>query len=246
MSELWVLRHGHKLSYFPEKWKKTSRYQENPFDEPLTKYGHELAKKCAKELLKKSKDLKDGKIRHIYCSPFTRCVETAMAIIKESKHPLKLVIVYDLGESVLGRDTVYFQGDTIKFAKPDSIPYPGTKKQWKTTIDKKMTPSGLKKRYGEHIKEFIVPKKMHSVETWHDESKRMFKAIKRIANLKEPKIIVGHAHTLDLAYNYFNQPKTPISSYTFGGPESVNTLMGFRKEEKSFKMIYKPNNNFRS
>lgn len=249
MKELWVLRHSHKLSYFPEKWEKHPRYKENPFDEPLTQFGLSLAEKTGIMLAKKSKALKDNKIQYIYCSPFTRCIQTAIQVIKAVKKvhdiELKIIVLYGLGESLLFRPTVSFtdKDDTIKYTKPESVPFRNGAKKYKTTMDSKMSPANLKKRFKGYIVGVIA--KPHGIETWEEESLRMFKVIKGIGNQKDSAIIIGHAHTMDLAYNYFTKPKIPLTSYSFGGPEHVCTMMGVIRDEKEepqkkWKLIYKP------
>jgi broad specificity phosphatase PhoE len=245
MKELWILRHSYKLSYFPKKWEKHSRYKENPFDEPLTSFGLSLAEKTGLVLAKKSKVLKDNKIKYIYCSPFTRCIQTAIQVIKSIKKihgiELKIIILYGLGESLLYRPTVSFQNDTIKYTKPDYAPLLNGKK-YKTKIDSKMSPTNLKKRFKNYIVGVIS--KPHGIETPEEESLRMFKVIKGIGDQQDSAIIIGHAHTVDLAYNYFIKPKTPLSSYSFGGPDHSCTMMGISQNEKElnspWKLFYKP------
>lgn len=241
--EQWVFRHSHKLSYYPEKWKKHARFKENPFDEPLTPFGMQLATRCGKFISEKSKALREGRIKFIYCSPFTRCMQTAIQIIKVVKktlnHNLKIVVVYDLGESLLGRDTVSIKNGKIKLTKAKYATFYGSRGKWTSTVDKKMEPAGLEKRFGEYIEGCVYSKL--GIENWGDESKRMFKAIKAISNKTESSIIVGHAHTLDLAFNYFANPSEPLTSYTFGGPNNVCTVMGFSCSEKDkWKIIQKP------
>ena len=239
--ELWVMRHSYKLSYEPEKWKKHPRFKENPYDEPLTPFGMKLATKAGQMLIKKSKDLKAGKIKYIYCSPFTRCIQTAIQVIreikKELKQELKIIVVYGLGESIIQRPTIVFNGNKIKFVEPKTAKRLGSRKRRKTTLDKKMNPANLEKRFKGYISGVIA--KYYAIETWEEESERMFKAIKAVGDQKSSSIIVGHAHTIDLAYNYYSG-KTPIPSYEFGGPDHVCTIMGFERTNKKWKMIYKP------
>lgn len=238
MDELWVVRHGHKLSYNPTKWLKSGRFQENPFDDPLSDLGKLTTSKCGGELLKRS----HSKILKIYCSPFTRCMQTAVNIIKSSGwFDMRIVVDYDLAESITARDTVVFEDNKMKLVRPTSVPYSGTKKNWKSTIDKKMMPGHLRKRFGAYIDTYEGTPP--GIETSEQESKRMFKAVKKIAKLPGSKIIVGHAHTLDIAYNYLSG-KPPIPTYQFGGPDHVNTMIGFLRTKSGHKIIYKPNNKF--
>lgn len=239
MKELWILRHSHKLSYVSGKWEKHTRYNENPMDDPLTPCGLSLAEKTGAIIANKSKVLKDGTLPYIYCSPFTRCIQTAIQVIKAIKKILdidiKIIILYGLGESLVYRPTVSFQDDDIKYTRPDTVIF--NKKKYRSTIDSKMSPKNLKKRFGDYIVGVIS--KPHGIETWEEESLRMFKVIKGIGDQKESAIIVGHAHTLDIAYNYFTKPITPVISYTYGDRENTCTMMGVTKENISEKKAYK-------
>lgn len=254
MQELWLVRHSHKLSYLPDQWKRTARYLENDRDDPLSKYGIKLAARGAKELVKQSHAIKLGHITTIYCSPFERCIQTAVEIVKEAKKSLgctiTITVVYDLGESRIRRPTVYFDGSRMKFATPDEIDTGAISA--KSSVDIKMTPGELRKKHSD-ISGFLINAKRKSslipIESGEEESSRMFKAIKLISEKKESTIIVAHSHTLEIAYNYFNQTTKTSAIPTYGcSTESrVNTIIGFAKgssKSAPFKMIYKPNNKF--
>lgn len=255
--EMWIIRHGHKLSFLPEEWKKTKRYTENASDDPLSEFGFKLASRSAGELIKKSKELRDGNIKVIYCSPFTRCIQTALEIIKvvrvELGHEIKIVCVYDLGESIVVRPTIYFStAGIMKQTIPVDIRSEG-KLPIRSNMDKKMRPKELSKRFKE-ISGFVIKKNIKnvlSVVGFENESLKMFNAIKYVSDKNESAIIIGHAHTLDLAYNYFNRASKDkaVRTYSFGGEKGVNTMIGFLRDiskpgAKGYKMIYKPNNKF--
>jgi broad specificity phosphatase PhoE len=247
MRELWIFRHGDKLSYDTNEWKKHRRYKENPFDPPLTTPGLKLAKASGVELIKKSAALRGKKIKYIYCSPMTRCVQTALQIIKVVRekigYEIEIIIVDDLAESMLPRNQIKFQVNKIKFIIPKYYEQDG--KKWTTMIDKKIQSAELKKKYGE-IKKVIVSKKPFRIENPNDESIRMFKAILKISKIKQDSIIIGHSNTLDISYNYFNQKNNKHKNYDFNGRKMVNTMIGFKYDEskKSYQMIYQPNNKF--
>ena len=135
------------------------------------------AEKSGIIIANKSNAIKEGSLLYIYCSPFTRCIQTAIQVIKAIKHlldiDLKIIVLYGLGESILYRPTVSFQADDIKYTKPDSVPFDNIKKKYKSAIDSKMSPKNLKKRFNDYIVGVIS--KPHGIETWEEESLRMFK-----------------------------------------------------------------------
>ena len=235
--EIWIIRHGHRRDYEPG-WKKHPRYKENFRDTPLSKYGFELAEKSGFELVKKSKALKNKEIKYIYCSPYTRCIQTAIEIIKvvkkELKYDIKLIIVYKLGESGWWPkyEDIKINGDKIELDK--------------VLIDKKMKPNYLKKKYKKYISK-IIGSDIKDV-TYDKELETMIKEIIKINNKeKDSYIIMGHLDTIKLAYKYYNQNKKIEKNpkwATGDASKHCNVIMGFLENDKDYKMIYKPNNNF--
>lgn len=250
--EIWVIRHSMRLSWeSPEDWENHPRFKENKYDIPISKNGFELAKKGAIELTKKSKALKNKEIKYIYCSPYTRCIQSALEIIKVVKekfnYDIKLIIVYHLGECAWIPPVITFKGDKIKIQKP---PINDIKKI--TAIDKKLEPESLKKTYKKYIHKTVGS----STETFsfdEQECKKMSKAILNIHKKEKGSyIIVGHLDTVKIAYKYFNQKNNSIPDIKNssqdpikGGPAGVNTIVGFKETDKEYEMIYKPNNKFK-
>lgn len=156
MKELIYIRHGERVSLqddmtIIDQWKASQRYKENPFDEPLTDRGIQEAKQTGINLPKIT-DI--TKYNHIYCSPLTRCIETAINMI-ESIHKitgkrLKIRIEYAFNEIpyILGKTISLFNftGLTIKetFVIPNEIP------MYKP-IDDALKFANLLTKYGEHI-----------------------------------------------------------------------------------------------
>ena len=231
--EIWILRHGHRRDYEPG-WHKHPRWKENFRDTPLSKYGFELAKKGALEFVKKSKAVKEKKIKFIYCSPYTRCIQTAIEMIKvvkkEIKYDIKLIIVYNLGESGW---YARYQDFDVKDGKIQLN---------KELIDPKMKPDYLKNKYKSYIHKFIGSD-IKDV-TYDKELQTMLKTIISIEN-KEKKsfVIVGHLDTARIAYRYFYNDKK-IPDWVSGGPDHCNIMMGFSEKNNKYKMLYKPNNKF--
>ena len=235
--EIWILRHSIRRESEPG-WNKHPRYKENHLDPPLTKKGIKLAEKGGLELIQKSEALQNKEIKFIYCSPFTRCIQTAIEIIdvvkEKLKYDIKLIIVYNLGERQwwpIYNNHYNFSGDKLKF---DNI-----------VIDAKLKPAYLKKKYKKYIGKIIGSDIKDSTLT---------KEIETIANEmininnteKESYILVGHMESILLAYKYYNQNKRIEKNpeWIHGGHKNSNIMMGFLEKNKKYKMIYKPNNKF--
>ena len=97
VKHLFTIRHAFKLKTGNnEKWKNSRRYKENMLDTPLHPNGFINASFIGIELINlHNKNLINlFKLKYIYSSPFTRCCQTAIEIIKMIKkilnHDVKL------------------------------------------------------------------------------------------------------------------------------------------------------------
>ena len=78
----YVIRHSERVDYaHPERWKKTIRYKENYKDPFITRRGVDIARKATLKILLDMKCYHYEMPKYIYCSPFTRCIETAIVIL---------------------------------------------------------------------------------------------------------------------------------------------------------------------
>jgi len=247
--EIWVLRHGHRLDRDnKKKWENSKRFKENKNDTPLSEFGLKKATKSGEELIKKSKAIQKKEIKYIYCSPYTRCIQTAIQIIdvvkKKLNYDIKIIIVYNLGEGGNGRDTYIFNGNKLNIS---------LNCQKEKIIDKKLKPESLKKKYSNYIYKTIGNNIKY--EHWNDERIRMANEIINI-NKKEKNsyIIIGHLETAYLGYKYFNQKNINILDiknkclpgvWIYGSNECTNVMMGFKKKTIGYDMIYKPTYNFK-
>ena len=78
----YIIRHSERIDYaFPERWKKSVRYKENYKDPYITRKGIDIAKKATLKILLDMKCYNYDIPKYIYCSPFTRCLETAIVIL---------------------------------------------------------------------------------------------------------------------------------------------------------------------
>jgi len=264
--EIWIFRHGRRLNYDkPNEWIKLPRYKENHYDTPLSDLGFKLAYKSGLELIEKSNAIKNNKIKFIYSSPFTRCIQTAIEIIKAIKdklgYQLKIIVVYNLGETGSYYSPNYtFKNNKLMISKPEKkymIPYLKKIKNFfklenTDIIDSKLKPDALKRKYKEYIHKTIGSNIEY--ESKDDVSFRMANTIINI-NKKEKNsyIIVGHWETAYLSYKYFNQNNQNIydikntcypSDWVLGWSKTCNVMMGFEEIDSGYKMIYEPNYNF--
>lgn len=249
MYEFWVLRHSHKLSYEPIKWMNNPDSKVRPHDSPLTDLGKQLAVKMADRLIRKSQDLNKRKIDKIYSSHYTRCIETSIEIINRVKqrlgYDLDLVIVHGLGEGLIKPPTVRFGNAKLSENVLNDIPdvpifedHPRPRK-----MDKTKYPNALMAKYGEYIKDpSNIWFQMVGTETPAQETIRMHANLKLLSEIPESKIVVGHAHTLDIAHNYMmrnHKSIKPIPSYSYGGEKRIGTIMGFKIGNSNPIMFHK-------
>lgn len=127
---VYLQRHGERVGFESDEWTKSSRYQENPFDPPLTEKGHT-------EIQNNIKFMKG--IEYIYSSPLTRCMESATEISNLLNIPIR--VEYGLVES-----------HTFEQADTGGITYENGKifennKPYKTIVDSKLELSELAKIY---------------------------------------------------------------------------------------------------
>ncbi|GBG27247.1 Ubiquitin-associated and SH3 domain-containing protein B [Hondaea fermentalgiana] len=98
-----LVRHGERLDYRRKQaWIDGSK---RPWDTPLTEHGHEQGKIAGEEISRKLKELGLPPATRIYSSPFTRCVETSVALRKglEEGQKIEIALENSLGEA-LGED----------------------------------------------------------------------------------------------------------------------------------------------
>ena len=74
---LWLVRHGERIDKIDKSWIDNNINECH--DPPLTKKGKWQAKLSGKNIRRDEKQ----QIKYIYTSPFTRCVETAIEMLKE-------------------------------------------------------------------------------------------------------------------------------------------------------------------
>mmetsp|Transcript_4994 Transcript_4994/g.8669 ORF Transcript_4994/g.8669 Transcript_4994/m.8669 type:complete len:266 (-) Transcript_4994:909-1706(-) len=92
-----IVRHGERQDYVDATWVKRA---DRPWDPPLTPQGKMQAKAAGKRIRDEiTRDHGVPKPTRVYCSPFTRCVETAAEIANELG-VVELRVEYGLAEDL--------------------------------------------------------------------------------------------------------------------------------------------------
>lgn len=254
MTNIFVCRHSNRMdrsddSKEKEKWLKSKRYIENPWDSPLSELGIKNAKKMADRLMKYT-DV--TKIKYFYSSPISRCVETCINMInriyEKTSHKIYIRIEYGLTESLPMQVSIYFKKNKIKYDTPVPIKMNGIK--YITKIDKKLYPKELEKKYKDYLdpkfniaKQSIINYKDMNGGTQELNVERAMKAVKKI--IKQNTVIMTHGKIVFWTYQYITQNKPNYNLYEnkFAGKNtSVMTGLKINKGKLPGKVIYKPNN----
>ncbi len=251
--ELVYIRHGHRIKYSSDKkekeaFRKSSRFKQNPFDEPLTIKGIKETKQTAKELIKK---IDVSKYNYIYSSPMSRCVHTAKIFLNEifkmTGKKLQIRIEYGLTERLLmyGQFLPTFTKDklTINYIGPfeNGVFYD-------SPIDSVLYFDSLIKLYPEIdsayrsiISEDII------LKTPYDAANMLTSTVKRLINENKNILIVGHGGGPYIYMHYYlTQEKDDLQKEMkifmgTGGGDSTNFVSIFHKsKENGWVNVFNP------
>ena len=133
-----TIKHSARLDKLhPENWKKSKRFKQNKFDPPLNR---KIGEKVAKRAIHKLFETGFNKIKYIYSSPLTRCIQTALIIQKEIKkkfnQDIKIRIEYGLTE--LEIDKPIFKNDKFNYSN-------------KNYLDSELELDNIIKNYGDYF-----------------------------------------------------------------------------------------------
>ncbi|NQY42574.1 MAG: histidine phosphatase family protein [Legionellales bacterium] len=242
--ELVYVRHGHRIKYSSDKkekeeFKKSSRFKQNPFDEPLTNKGIDETIQTAKELVKK---IDISKYNYIYSSPMTRCVHTAQLLSNEifssTGKKLQIRIEYGLTERLImyGLFLPTFTKDklTINYIGPFE-----NDRFYDSPIDSLLYFDSLVKFYPEidtSYKSLISADII--LKTPHDAANMITSTIKKIVNEDENILIVGHGGGPYIYMHYYltqekgNLEKEMKIFMESGGGDSTNFVSIFQTKSK--------------
>ena len=241
----WIVRHSERIDFDIDKWEKHKRFKENRFDSPITNKGKKIARQAGEEIIKNDKNIDD--ITYIYCSPFTRCIETALEIQKMLEKKLKKVILlrieYGISETNFIRYCYELQN--FKELKNNKLVLNIDKNEL-IYLDDKLKISNLlkvhKNKIDKSYKSFTKFKDMKYLDSnplkgW---DKRM-KAFGHIWDLEKNNtyIIVSHGNAIKDGIGYIlkNLDFKGIENFRW---ESWCILTGFKEN----KLVYEPSIDF--
>ena len=200
-----TIKHSARLDKLhPENWKKSKRFKQNKFDPPLNR---KIGEKVAKRAIHKLFETGFNKIKYIYSSPLTRCIQTALIIQKEIKkkfnQDIKIRIEYGLTE--LEIDKPIFKNDKFNYSN-------------KNYLDSELELDNIIKNYGDYfdtsyksIIDFSEIKLEISELPFYTRSIKVYQKIKsQIKN--ENTIICGDGIFMYVVYSYLTQ-KTDKSKF---------------------------------
>lgn len=210
---IYLLRHAERIDQSKdlkekEVWTNSIRYKTNLYDIPLSLNGINQAYNSIAKLLKNYK----GDFDYIYCSPLTRCVQTALQFQKYIFDKFeKLILIrveYGLAIHLFKENEMFWLGSNIKLINDRFV----VTKIFEF-VDKYLDTNKIYKRYG--IKRFDIQYKsiysrehINNEQTYTDAIQSRIDTIKKIAknaNNTKLTLITAHCETCHLFYNYLNK-----------------------------------------
>jgi broad specificity phosphatase PhoE len=190
---LWLVRHGHRLDFLHPEWFNLAKYR---YDPPLSDLGQEQSKVLATVL-------ETVGIRHIFSSPFLRCLQTAYPIAR--KLDLLIKVEASLGEWL-----------NIEWLSESPTLYSETLlKPFYPSIDRRYT-SHLFPQYPETLEQ-VQRRKMEIID-------------QLLKNFSGDLLLVGHSITITGVINALIKEQPEIST-SFGclikldlGIERINAI----------------------
>ena len=210
---IYLLRHAERIDQSKdpkekESWNKSQRYKNNLYDIPLSLNGVSQAYLNIGKILKNFK----GDFDYIYCSPMTRCVQTALQFQKyifDNYQKLVLIRVeYGLSIHLFKENEMFWLGSNIKLQNDKFV----VTKIFEF-VDKYLQREKIYKRYG--IKRFdstykgiVSREQINSEETYTYSISSRIDTMKKIALMVDKSkltLICAHCETCHLAFNYINK-----------------------------------------
>jgi bisphosphoglycerate-dependent phosphoglycerate mutase len=238
---IYLLRHAERIdqskdSKEKESWNKSFRYKTNLYDIPLSLYGITQAYNNFGKILKNFK----GDFDFIYCSPMTRCVQSALQFQKYILDNFKKIVLvrieYGLAVHLFKENEMFWLGSNIKLQNDKFI----VTKIFEF-IDKYLDREKIYKRYGSKrfdvlYKGIFTREQINSEQTYTDSVSSRITTIKQIASMVNKSnltIICAHCETCHLIFNYIQ--KKWIS--TKNAPK-YGHITGLKISVKSNKLVF--------
>lgn len=175
----WIVRHGERIDKVNKNWKNQNKTKCH--DPPLTGTGKWQAKLSGRNIRRRE----TSKIKYIYTSPFTRCIETSLEMLKEirKKYPECLIrIELGITECI---------GHWMSWSKmlPKNI-YPITDEMTLEYFDKKY-PNCFDTKYLSYWKK-LPHRECNQLQTIY----RFYKTVKHLLKQDSPVILCTHSFSL--------------------------------------------------
>ena len=210
---IYLLRHAERMDQSKnaeerEAWVKSQRYKNNPYDIPLSLNGITQAYIGLNKVLKGF----HGEFDYIYCSPMTRCVQSALQFQKyifEKFNKLVLIRVeFGLAVHLFKEYEMFWLGTNIKFKDDKFI----VTKLFEF-VDKYLDREKIYKRYGLRrfdvgYKGIVSREQINQDQTYTESIAIRINTIKKIGSCVDKTkltIICAHCETCHLIYNWVNK-----------------------------------------
>lgn len=231
---IYLLRHAERIDQSKDQkeknfWSNSTRCKTNLYDIPLSNFGITQAYNGLKKIIKNNLNYE---FDFIYCSPFTRCIQSALQfqkyILDKFNKVVQVRVEYGLSLHFFKENEIFWMGKNIKLVNDKFI----VSKIFEF-VDKYLDKDKIFKRYG--IKRFDINYKsifsreqINNEQTYTESIASRIKTIKRIsknADKSKITIICAHCESCHLLYNYINRkwlstkdaPKYPhVGGFKFG------------------------------
>ena len=219
----WIVRHGERIDKVDKNWKRENKNKCH--DPPLTKTGKWQAKLSGRNIRRRE----TNKIKYIYTSPFTRCIETSLEMLKEirKKNPECLIrIELGITECI---------GNWMSWSKilPNNI-YPITDEMTLEYFNKKY-PNCFDIKYLSYW-EKLPHRECNQLQTIY----RFYKTVKHLLKQDSPVILCTHSFSLGQISLLFDKTifknliKDKTNKKQYEKLAHFSDVIHKKKEDKSF------------
>jgi hypothetical protein len=239
---IYLLRHAERIDQSKdikekESWNKSLRYKNNLYDSPLSLHGINQAYINIGKIIPKNYK---GEFDYIYCSPMTRCIQSALQFQKYILDKFNILILirleYGLAIHLFKENEIFWMSNNIKLIEDKFI----VTKMFEF-IDKYLDKEKIYKRYTNkrfdiNYNSFFSREQINKEQTYTESLNSRINTIKQIAKLVDKSkltIICAHCETCHLIYNYINKKWLNIKDspkYSFVG--------GFKIGVKPNKLVF--------
>ncbi|AYV85486.1 MAG: histidine phosphatase superfamily branch 1 [Satyrvirus sp.] len=253
------IRHGERPSQqknqeIKDKWKESKRFKQNHLDEPLTEKGLEESYKTGVNLLK---HINIDNFDYIYSSPWTRCIQTSIQILKaienETGKKLKIRVEYGLAEPMLCYLLFYLpeiNGDEIASDIFPKYIVRNNAKEIVDLMDNKLHYSKLLKKYSNFLDQSHKPlftENDVNNSNLKKEWQMQLSTARMISEQPKSSIVVSHANKYCLYHQYYLlgiNKLDPLEACKLmdgtDGPTSVNFVMIYQQNDNKWEKILSP------